>query len=316
MKEMFPRLHYMPGDRFCPHHELQTITALPFVHVDDKKATRLEGLIFDRKRDMYFVNIYESIVIKVDMETKKVSHAYEFEDKRFMPTAVKIHKDGRLFVGGVDFKSERMGEHGGIYSMNPDGTDVKCVLSGWNIDDLVFDAKGGIYFTNYIGNPHNPEGSIEYITPDLVTVKTVVPRLAAPNGLALSTDDKILWVTETNAGLLHRITLGDEFHNTIPYKFEGFLGPDSCSVDEDDNLYVAMARQGRVLVFNPFGFLIAQVITPGCELGHNIRTTHPMVHPDRKELYITAADEHSDYGANIFYCGSFAAGHKKAYQFA
>jgi len=41
-----------------------------------------------------------------------------------------------------------------------------------------------------------------------------------------------------------------------------------------------------------------------------------MVHPDRKELYITVHDVNGDCGANIFYVGSFAKGNKKAYQFA
>jgi len=103
--------------------------------------------------------------------------------------------------------------------------------------------------------------------PDLGTVKTFVSNLASPNGIALSTDGSILWVTETAAGVLHRIAMNDSFRSTAPYRFEGFYGPDSCSVDEDDNLYVAMARQGRVMVFNSLGFLIGQVITPDCEHG-------------------------------------------------
>lgn len=315
MSQMIPALNYLPGDRYCPHHELQTITAVPFVHVDDRQVVHLEGLCFDRNGDMFFTNIYESIIMKVDMKTKEVSKFYEFEDKKFKPTAVKFHKDGRMFICGVDVKSTPLGVHGGIYTLNPDATGLKCILHGRNVDDMVFDANGGIYFTNYIGTPQHPDGTVEYISPDLSEVKVVVSNLASPNGVALSTDGEILWVTETSSGFLHRILLNDEFRSTVPYKFEGFYGPDSCSVDEDDNLYVAMARQGRVLVFNPTGFLIGQVITPGCERGVLLGTTHPMVHPDRKELYITVHDVNGDCGANIFYCGSFAKGNKKAYQF-
>lgn len=315
MIQMIPSLHYLPGDRYCPHHELQTVTAVPFLQIDPSKDTHLEGLIFDRNRDMYCVNLYNSIIYKIDMKIKKTFKFYEFEDKSFTPAAVKIHKDGRLFICGVDLKSKPMGKNGGIVILNPDGTNAQHVIDHFNIDDMVFDDNGGFYFTNYIGNPQNPVGTIEYVSPDLSTITTIVTGLASPNGLALSPDGKILWITETSAGYLHRIDLGNQNHNTTPYKFEGFYGPDSCSVDEDGNLYVAMARQGRILVFNPNGFLIGQVLTPGCEEGKLMGTTHVTVHPDEKMLYFTAHDVTFDSGANILCAGAFAKGHSKAYQF-
>lgn len=315
MTDMIPSLHYLPGDRYVPHHELQTVTAVPFVQIDPSKDVHLEGLIFDRERNAYCVNLYDSIIYKIDMKTRKVSIFYEFEDKSFTPAAVKIHKDGRLFVCGVDLKSKPMGEHGGIVIIDPDGTNAQHVIDHFNIDDMVFDDKGGFYFTNYIGNPQNPCGTIEYVSPDLKSITTVVGGLASPNGVALSPDGKILWVTETAAGMLHRINLENQNHNTTPYKFEGFYGPDSCSVDEDGNLYVAMSRQGRILVFNTFGCLIGQVLTPGCEEGKSLGTTHAMVHPDEKMLYFTAHDVTFENGANIFRVGAFAKGHKGAYQY-
>jgi len=111
---MIPQLNYMPGDRYCPHHELQTVTAVPFVHVADGRTVHLEGLCFDCNRDIFYTNIYESLIMKVDMKTKKVSKFYEFDDKLFKPAAVKVHKDGRLFVCGLDFKSTPSGAHGGF----------------------------------------------------------------------------------------------------------------------------------------------------------------------------------------------------------
>lgn len=315
MADVVERLSYMPGDRYVPHHELQTITASMYVHVDDRNIVHQEGLIFDRSRNMYFTNIYESKIMKIDTKTKEVSVFYEFEDKRFKPAAVKIHKDGRLFICGVDPKSDPIGEHGGIYAIDPDGNNLTPIITGYNVDDMVFDAEGGIYFTNYVGTQINPCGSVEYVTPDFKEQSTFISKLASPNGICLSTDGNIMWVTETSAGILHRIQLHDLWHSNIAYRFEGFYGPDSCSVDEDDNVYVAMARQGRILVFNPSGFLIGQVLTPGCEDGVLLGTTHPMVHPDKAELYFTVHDVNGNCGANIFYCGSFAKGNNKAYQF-
>lgn len=316
MNQHIPALHYLPGDKYRPLHPVQTVTAVKYVQIAPGQDVHLEGLIFDRDRNMFCVNIYDRKIYRIDAKTKEVTIFYDFPDHpRFCPAAIKIHKDGRLFIAGVDLKSKPLGEYGGIFVMNPDGSDPHQIIDHWNIDDLVFDNEGGFYFTNYIGNPQNPCGTIEYVSPDLKTITTVVPNLASPNGLALSPDGTILWITETARGILHRIDLVNPNHNTTPYKFEGFYGPDSCCVDEDGNLYVAMARQGRIMVFNPNGFLIGQVITPGSEEGISLGSTHPMVHPDTKMLYFTAHDVNFDAGANIFCAGSYAKGHSKAYQF-
>lgn len=316
MYQHIPALHYLPGDRYRPLHEVQTVVAVPYVQIAPGQDVHLEGLIFDRDRNMYCANIYDRKIFKIDTKTKEVRLFYDFPDHpRFCPTAVKIHKDGRLFFAGVDLKSDPLGEYGGIFVINPDGSDPHQIIDHCNIDDLVFDSEGGFYYANYIGNPQNRTGTIEYVSPDMKTTTTVVKNLASPNGLALSPDGGILWVTETAAGMLNRIDLKNPNHNTTPYKFEGFYGPDSCSVDADGNLYVAMSRQGRIMVFNPQGFLIGQVITPGSEEGISLGTTHPMVHPDTNMLYFTAHDVHFHAGANIFCAGSYAKGFSGAYQF-
>lgn len=260
MKQELPKLECMRGDRFIPHHDPQTVTAVPFLHVDDRRDICLEGLIFDRDRNMYFTNINEAKIMKVDMESRKLSVYYEFSNPHFRPTAVKFHRDGRMFVAGLDRSSQKTGRYGGIYVVDPNRTDPVPVVEGVNVDDLVFDAKGGIYFSNYTGIPIRPDGTIEYLSPDFKQREIVMAHLAAPNGVCLSKSGDILWVTETAGGVLHRFDLKENRRSGIVYHFEGFFGPDSCSIDADDNVYVAMARQGRVLVFNPMGFLIGQVV--------------------------------------------------------
>ena len=116
-----------------------------------------------------------------------------------------------------------------------------------------------------------------------------------------------MWITETCGAKLHRIDMKKPRLSTTPYTFEGFFGPDSCSTDGDGNVYVAMARQGRIMVFNPTGFLIGEVVTPRCEEGRNLGTTHPQVRPGTKELYITVHDAvEGHFSADIYYCGAFA----------
>ena len=94
------------------------------------------------------------------------------------------------------------------------------------------------------------------MSPDFKSITPVIQNISVANGVALSTDERVLWVTETTTNRLHRIELEEDgvtiapFGATIPYYFTGHEGPDSCCIDSDDNLYVAMYGQGRVLVFN------------------------------------------------------------------
>ena len=60
------------------------------------------------------------------------------------------------------------------------------------------------------------------------------------------------------------------FGALIPYHFVG-RAPDSMRTDSEGNVYVAMNRQGRVLVFNPYGMPIGQILLPGREQNHFLR---------------------------------------------
>ena len=69
------------------------------------------------------------------------------------------------------------------------------------------------------------------------------------------------------------------------------------------------------MVFNPYGCPIGQILMPNREIGHNLCTSHPMVRPGKKELYITTADDNGDEGSWIMKAPAFAEGNKKAFQF-
>jgi len=305
------KLQYMPGDRFCaiPTLEpgLQTVVAEKFLKVYDEALT-LEGVCFDRQGNMYFTSTVGNSIFKVDMKTKEMTTV--FHEKNVRPAAVKIHKDGRLFA--CCLTNEAIG---GVIAMGPDGSNPEYILKGYSVDDLVFDAEGGFYFTDFIGDFRTPIGGVYYVTPDFQKVTLFCGNMCQPNGVALSKDGSIMWVTEFQAQRLHRFDLK---HNRagIPYRFTGMAGPDSCSIDNDDNLYVALPDQGRIMVFNHSGSPIGQILTPGRAEGHHLFTTHPMVRPNTCELYITCKDTASDgEGSWIFVAGSFAPGNEQAYQF-
>lgn len=314
-KNYYPGLDYKKGDRWCPipSHEqmLQTVVAEPFVQAVDH-CVDIEGLHFNRRGSiLYFVNCPENKVCQIDMATKKVSVVCEVN--RYAPgtyiAAVKVHKDGRLFIPYLN----EAHDDGGIFYINSDGSGFTQIeiARGIIADDMVFDSKGGIYVTDMCGHPTDLKGTIEYITPDFKNRYTVIDNLATPNGIALSTDESVLWLADTTCGTVMRTGLtADGLHKTemnqmVVYKTTGFLGPDSIVVDNDDNVYNALYFQGRVLVFNQFGFPIGQVLMPGRDEGSNLRTTHPCVRPGTRELYVCTNDDNNQ-GAWIMKCGSFA----------
>ncbi|MEN1968363.1 SMP-30/gluconolactonase/LRE family protein [Lentibacillus sp. N15] len=295
---------------------LQTVTAEPWLKISDE-GLQLEGLCFNREGDLFLLEVFGGQVFRVDLPEKKVANV--FKSKKSHPAAVKIHKNGRLFLCYLgDFSST-----GGIFSVDSDGSNMENIVpdsTEYCIDDLVFDSKGGFYFTDFRGYSTDLKGGVYYVSPDFKTVTPIIQNMAVANGVALSTDEKILWVTETNANRLHRIELMDDgvtiapFGASIPYYFTGHEGPDSCCIDSDDNLYVAMYGQGRVLVFNKSGYPIGQILIPGRDKGHMLRSTHPAFIPGTNELIICSNDIDSGGGSWLYTCKGFAKGHL-SYQF-
>lgn len=305
------RLMYHEDTSFCPippsEQNLITAVAEPWLKVDQKENNDLEGLSFDREGNLWYVESVASRIHKVDVETKEDVVVYADPQRRGM-SASKHHKDGRIYIPSVgpDFKS------GFIFTMNPDGSDYATIQMGQIYDDLTFDSQGGFYYTHFSGNVTDPSGSVCYVTPDQKRVIPVLENLQGPNGVALSTDGTVLWVTETAAGRLLRVKLAGNpteigptpCDYSVPYKFTGCVGPDSCEIDRDDNLYVAMYGQGRVMIFNFNGYPIGQVLLPGRDKGRNLASTHCMVRPGTTDLYICTNDPVE--GAWIFKAGAFA----------
>lgn len=317
------QLKYRPTDYYSPippsEQGLQTVTAEYFYQVYSENGfLPLEGLCFDRKRDLYFTDVQRSRILKIDMETKELHTIYQIDPKLdLLAAAVKIHKDGRLFVCCAARQGRSLlkpHNNGCILAMNPDGSNCQIILEGYNADDMVFDQKGGFYFNDYVGTVFQPVGGTYYVDSQFKTVKLIVPNLASPNGLCLTKDGSALWITEMATGFLHRYVIETGI-SSIYYHFTGAQGPDSCSIDDDDNVYVALYRQGRVMVFNKYGNPIGQVLLPNRDQGHNLASTHPMVCPGTRELFICSCDDVGREGSWIFRAGSFGKGYDGAYQF-
>lgn len=284
---------------------LQTTVAQSYFKVSEE-GLQLEGPSFDRDGNLIFVEVFGGRVFKLTPDKKLTTIVGE---NKLAPAGLAIHKDGRIFLAGLgNFK-----DSGSLVAVKPDGSGMETIIpptAGFLVDDLVFDAKGGFYFTDFRGTSSEPIGGVYYVSPDLKTTTPVLKNLAVANGITLSPDGKELWVTEFSRGLLHRVELADAttiapFGTAVAYHFTG-PAPDSMRTDSDGNLYVAMYQQGRVLVFNRNGMPIGQILLPGRDDGHNLRSTSLAIKPGTNELYIVTNDWKGGQGTTIFQSKAFA----------
>lgn len=166
--------------------------------------------------------------------------------------------------------------------------------------------------SDFRGTSTRADGGVYYFAPDLRTIAAVLPGLCMANGVALSPDGKVLWATEFGACRLHRVELRApgalaQSGGSVPYHFIG-PGPDSMRTDCEGNVYVAMNRQGRILIFSPYGIPIGQVLLPGREHNHFLRCTSLALAPDSCDMLIVARDEVGGGGTMIFKSRGLAPG--------
>ena len=170
-------------------------------------------------------------------------------------------------------------------------------------NDVSFDSKGRIYFSDKPAT-RTGEGGVYRIDLD-GTVKRILapPDVEVPNGLIISTDDKVLYLVEANtaekgARMIRAYDLTSDgtpsnmriFHNFYP----GRSG-DGMAIDVKGNLYVAAGLNRRrgtsetldtkpgIHVFTPTGELLRFIAIP-----EDLVTNCAFGGSDMKTLYVTA----------------------------
>ena len=267
---------------------LPIIKAEPWLKIEDNPATFLEGPAFDRNGNLYVTSIFDGRIFKITPD-KKVSTI--FNNKSVKPDGLAIHKDGRLFAACLS---------GEVLVMNTDGSNVTNIDVKYNgkpesLNDLVFDAKGNFYVTDFTGTVGKPTGGIYRYSADFKTVQPVYEGMASANGIALSPKGNEIWASESGRGtLLHLalledgITLAPPVGAHQPYHFTGLPGPDSITVDQNGNVYQAMVFQGRAVILNKSAIPVANVVIPGRDEGKHLGTSKMAFKPGTRDVYIMA----------------------------
>jgi gluconolactonase len=164
-------------------------------------------------------------------------------------------------------------------------------LNGPN--DIVFDDKGGFYFTD-LGKTRardRDHGVIYYALADgSRIVETAFPCLT-PNGIGLSPDGRVLYVAETEParlwafdivepGVVSKQGWPSPNGGRLVTGLGGFQRFDSLAVDASGNICVATLITGCISVIAPDGRLVRQVKMPDpvttniCFGGADLRTAY------------------------------------------
>lgn len=142
-------------------------------------------------------------------------------------------------------------------------------------NDLVFDAHGGIWFTDHgkIRGRERTHGGVYYATPDGRSIREVIYPLDSPNGIGLSPDGARLYVAETHTGRLWAwdVTAPGEVSGANPLTshggellcgLPGYRLFDSLAVDAEGFVVVGTLVDGGLTVVSPDGSSVEHVALP------------------------------------------------------
>jgi len=126
-------------------------------------------------------------------------------------------------------------------------------------NDITVRSDGTIYFTDPAFGDAAAQAELDFrgvfrIAPDgRLTAEYRGETSETPNGLALSPEESLLYVTDYAAGLVRVFDVAPDGSLSQARMFANVAGPDGMAVDEDGNLFITSYDGGAIEVFAPDG---------------------------------------------------------------
>ena len=211
----------------------------------------IEGPTFDRAGNLYIVDIPFGRIFRITPKLEW-SVAVQYDG---WPNGTAMHRDGSLWVS--DYRR-------GILRLDVSSGKVEPVKAHRNsesfkgVNDLTFDSEGNCYFTDQGQTGlHDPSGRVYRLSPGGDgRLDLVIDRIPSPNGIALDTSGKFLFVAVTRANQVWRgpILADGSVSKVGAFRtFFGTSGPDGMAVDVENRIVVAHASLGGAFVCNAHG---------------------------------------------------------------
>jgi gluconolactonase len=239
----------------------------------------LEGPVFDGQGNLYVTDIPFGRIFRIDPRGEWEQVAQWNGE----PNGMKFLNERELLI--TDYRN-------GLMVCEIASGAVRPYLERRNserfkgVNDLVFDSRGNLYFTDQgQTGVHDPSGRVYRLRRD-GGLDMLLANVPSPNGVALSPDERVLYVGVTRGNQVWRAPLLDDGSVAKVGAFftsYGPSGPDGLAVDQ----------KGRLIVANP-GLGVAWVLNhhaqPEVVLRSTVGSSLTNVAfggPDRKTLYCT-----------------------------
>ena len=217
----------------------------------------LEGPAFDREGNLYVCDIPFGRIFRIS-PALEWSLACEYDG---WPNGLALHRDGSLWI--ADYRR-------GLLRLRPGAKQPEPVLAHRNsesfkgLNDLTFDAQGRCYFTDQGQTGlHDPTGRVFRL--DDRKLDLLVSGIPSPNGIALDTTGRILFIAATRANAVWRGPLLEDGTTSKLGAFRTFFGtsgPDGMAVDAENRLVVCHASLGGAFVLDARGEVTHFVRSP------------------------------------------------------
>ncbi len=232
------------------------------------------------------------------------------------PNGAAIGPDGACYVcnnGG--FGERRLGP-GRIQRVDLESGSVEDLYDRCDGEplrspnDLVFDASGGMWFTDLgiTGRRVIERGAVYYAAADGSAIEEVIAPVDQPNGIGLSPGGEVLYYAQTHAARVHRrriegpgrlvpiepIDVRTIFEGKTPEYWSlltglpGYAELDSLAVDGAGNVCVGTLLDGGITVISPDGSSVEHFGLPA-GLEDPLVTNICFGGPDRRTAFVTAS---------------------------
>jgi len=242
----------------------------------------LEGPVFDDKGNLYVTDIPYGRIFRIDPAGNwTLITQYEGE-----PNGMKWLRPGVLII--TDYLN-------GLMTLDVASGEVKPYLTRRNtesfkgVNDLTFDSKGNLYFTDQGQTGlHDPTGRVYRLTPD-GHVDLLLSNVPSPNGVVLSPDEKFLFVAATRGNEVWRAALMKDGTVAKVGRFfvsHGPTGPDGIAMDATGQLVIANPGLGYVWLLDHY----ANPVGVWKSAAGRMLTNIAFGAPDGRTLYCTESE--------------------------
>lgn len=171
-------------------------------------------------------------------------------------------------------------------------TQTTAVAGTFNSpNDLAIASNGTIYFSDQQQGelPAGGQPQVVRIVKD-GQAEVFHPDIQPPNGVLLSPEEDILYVTVTGNGVIKKVTLNEDgTANAVTDFATGLQTPDGLTKDCLGNVYVAEHNAQQITVFSPDGTELAAIKTGMANNQSANPTNVAFGGADGKTLFITAS---------------------------